>query len=147
MADNQLKAQTKSGDNIVTEADSSNKAGSVFVVAPIQAAQQKLTGKQQPNNLRANNLEKVRRGLSNFVNHFNPAPFFIPPTSSAPPLHSAASKSVSTNSAANGNKNANATGMQAEPATIVNDAPNAEVLIKGPNRLVQARRGPFRWGR
>lgn len=78
---------------------------------------------------RANTAEKLKRGLTNFMNHLNPAPYFVPAQ------------------LASGGKLV--AGSQAEPATIINDGPSADVLIKGPNRLVQARPlgGPLRWGR
>lgn len=79
---------------------------------------------------RTNTADKLKRGLTNFMNNLNPAPYFVP-----------------TQLASTGAKTA--TGSQAEPATIINDGPSADVLIKGPNRLVQARPlgGPLRWGR
>lgn len=81
---------------------------------------------------RPNTTEKLKRGLTTFMNHLNPAPYFVPPQQ-----------------AISNSKTAPATGLQAEPATIINDGPSADVLIKGPNRLVQARPlgGPLRWGR
>ena len=83
--------------------------------------------------LKANNVEKLKRGLTNFMNHLNPAPYFVP------------TQPVDTGS----NSKTPATGSQAEPSTIINHGPSADVLIKGPNRLVQARPlgGPLRWGR
>lgn len=78
--------------------------------------------------VRTNTAEKLKRGLTNFMNNLNPAPYFVPAQLA-------------------GNKLA--AGSQAEPSTIINDGPSADVLIKGPNRLVQARPlgGPLRWGR
>lgn len=95
----------------------------------------------QKNPMRSLNAEKLRRGLTNFMNHLNPAPFFVPP---APLGSTAALASVQASPAVNKN-----TGSQAEPATIITDGPTADAVIKGPNRLVQARPlgGPLRWGR
>lgn len=95
----------------------------------------KMSSQQQPP--KVNVADKLKRGLTNFINHFNPAPFFVPNSAqfaaAGGALQQAPPKLTSTR----------------EPPTIVNDGPSADAVIKGPNRLVQARRlgGPLRWGR
>ena len=93
----------------------------------------KTTSGTQVASSQPSNVEKLRRGLTNFMNHLNPGAYFVPSPAQLPPA---------------GGKMAPA-GLQAEPATIINDGPSADALIKGPNRLVQARPlgGPLRWGR
>jgi hypothetical protein len=73
------------------------------------------------NKLHINNTEKLKRGLTNFMNHLNPAPYFVPQDTA---------------------KGASA-GSQ---ATIINDG-GADAVIKGPNRLTRPLGSPLRWGR
>lgn len=76
-----------------------------------------------------NSAEKLKRGLTNFMNQMNPAPFFIP---ILPQQH---------------NNNANGAQSLSKPVAIVNEDATAEALIKRPNRLGQTRPfGPMRFG-
>lgn len=94
-----------------------------------------------------NNAEKLKRGLTNFMNQLNPASFFVPAAVQPVPQLQQASKGEL---GAAKQLNASKTGSQtsAETAAIVNGDPTADVLIKGPNRLSQTRPigGPLRWG-
>lgn len=86
---------------------------------------------------RPNNAEKLKRGLTNFMNQLNPAPYFVP----APMASQLAGGKGSVASLT--------PGTSAESAAIVNPDPlGGDVLIKGP-RLSQTRPigGPLRWGR
>ena len=97
--------------------DKSNAEASALDKSPFQQ-------QQQPH--KANVIDKLKRGLTNFLNNYNPAPYFVP-------------------------KSAQLAGAKSSPSTptIINDGPTADAVIKGPNRLVQARPlgGPLRWGR
>lgn len=79
----------------------------------------------------ANTAEKLKRGLSNFINQTsNPATFFVPPApQKSPPI-----KPVS---------------EIGEPSAIINNDPAVEVFINRPRRLTHSRPigGPLRWGR
>lgn len=86
---------------------------------------------QQPPQLTAkftshiNTAEKLKRGLTNFMNHLNPAPYFVP-----------------------AQEQNSSTGAAGTPqATIVQDSPSAEAVIKGPKRLTRPLGSPLRWGR
>lgn len=104
-----------------------------------------------------NNVEKLKRGLTNFMNQLNPAPFFVP-------SHYHEQQAADPQAKLNG-KEANEGGKvtlgsgklatqlgpqpSAELAAIVNADPSVDVLIKGPIRVAQTRPigGPLRWGR
>lgn len=91
-----------------------------------------------------NNAEKLKRGLTSFMNQLNPASFFVPAVVQ-PGLQQQALKGEL---GAAKQPNASKTQTSAETAAIVNGDPTADVLIKGPNRLSQTRPigGPLRWG-
>lgn len=86
--------------------------------------------------------EKLKRGLTNFMNQLNAGPFFVP-VPMRPTSGQQQKGAVKANQSVVGSQ------IAAEPATIVNGDPTAEALIKGPNRLAQTRPigGPLRWGR
>lgn len=96
--------------------------------------------------MKTNTAEKLKRGLTNFMNQLNAAPFFVP--ASAPPASvplqqdPLLQKSAATPT--------NSLSSSAEPATIVNSDSSPLVGLKGPaNRWAFARPigGPLRWGR
>lgn len=115
--------------------------------------------------LRVNNVEKLKKGLANFVNQLNPAPFFVPATQSAQVDHhnqqqqqekrhqhqhqeesgSATGKSPSEQQKEQNNGQLSSGDL----ATLVNSDSTVDVLIKGPIRAAQTRPigGPLRWGR
>lgn len=88
-----------------------------------------------------NNVEKLKKGLANFVNQLNPAPFFVPAQAHQAP--ESAAKSPGGQQLKSGSSN------NGDLATLVNSDSTVDVLIKGPVRAAQTRSigGPLRWGR
>lgn len=86
----------------------------------------------------SNNAEKLKRGLTNFMNSLNPAPYFVPNTIGQQQVLINPLKVSGTSG-----------GLQssAETAALINVDPTAEVIIKGPTRQTRPIGGPLRWGR
>lgn len=95
---------------------------------------------------KTNTAEKLKRGLTNFMNQLNPAPFFVP--TSQPQSSQSKQQQQQLQHADGNNKGGQPNASSAEPATIVNS--DSSLVIKGAaNRWAFARPigGPLRWGR
>lgn len=92
------------------------------------------------------NAEKLKRGLTNFMNSLNPAPYFVPnPNGQQLPQQQQPQQQQILIQA----KGLGASGglqSSAETAALVNVEPTAEVLIKGPTKQTRPIGGPLRWG-
>lgn len=116
--------------------------------------QQAPVNKQQ--SVKPTNADKLKRGLTNFMNQLSPGSFFLPTPVQLPEQQKQSpadkqqvkgfepiptpGKELST-----GKSSSQAS---AEKSAIVNAEVTADALIKRPNRLSQARSigGPLRWG-
>jgi len=101
---------------------------------------------------RPNNAEKLKRGLTNFMNQLNPAPFFVP---TLPQSHAQQQQQQQASGSSSGGQQVPSDmklvqQSSAEPATIVNGEQTVDLIInRGPTRLTYSRPigGPLRWGR
>lgn len=90
------------------------------------------------------NAEKLKRGLTNFMNSLNPGPYFVPnPIGQQQPPQIQQQVLIQ----AKGLGTSGGLQSSAETAAIVSVDPTAEVLIKGPTRQTRPIGGPLRWGR